>query len=110
MLETLITGLLINPMTHFWNLWNKHEPTWSMREKLIQNRSPNSTDKLEDMRTFLTDPWNYLQEPLDQYRDAEMLKNHKILHKTKLEYQPRISSLIHTRNPQVNNVVIRNNI
>ena len=64
-------------------------------------RNNGTSEVLEEMRTFLSDPWKYLEEPLEQYRKAELLKNRKIYKDTQQQYQPHISSLIHTRNPQV---------
>jgi len=102
--DTKFIGLLSNPVSHFKRLWNKYDSFWSIKSGL-RNDTVGSTNAthlgIQEMKTFLTDPWKYLSDPLEQYREAELLKNHKILHNTLTDYQPKISSLIHTRNPQV---------
>lgn len=100
--DTKFIGLLTHPVRHFRRLWNKYESTWSIKKRLAED-TMNVTDppQVGEMRTFLEDPWHYLQEPLEAFRDAELLKNHKILHGTLTKYEPQISSLIHTRNPQL---------
>lgn len=107
--DTKFIGLLSNPIGHFKRLWGKYESLWSMKSGLKNdtlNSFQNSSHLIssnETMRTFLNDPWKYLQQPLDQYREAELLKNRKILQNTTkfTNYQHSISSLIHTRNPQL---------
>ena len=50
-------------------------------------RNNGTSEVLEEMRTFLSDPWKYLEEPLEQYRKAELLKNRKIYKDTQQQYQ-----------------------